>query len=48
MLVDTDDVESRDSATIWDVAELAGLSVATVYRAAQLRVGRERVARWPV
>jgi hypothetical protein len=48
LLVDTDDVESEDLATIGDVAELAGLSVATVYRAAQLRVGMERVARWPV
>jgi len=48
LLVDTDDVESKDSATIGDVAELAGLSVATVSLAAQLRVGRERVARWPV
>ncbi|HJX37153.1 MAG TPA: hypothetical protein VJ714_01005 [Anaerolineae bacterium] len=46
--MDTDDVESKDSATIGDVAELAGPLVVTVSRAAQLRVGMERVARWPV
>jgi len=48
LLVDTDDVESKDSDTIGDVAELAGLLVATVSRAAQLRVSMETVARWPV